>query len=206
MRVFLPYLLLLCCGALPASAQHFEFEYTTIGMGSGRGMIQRHWVAIENTMLINSHYLWDQPCAKGQYGVVQPELWATCFTHDTLHFPPLAIKELKQALKPYKGQSLYNANTHIMSGEIEEFEFVCDDWCAEFTMHNTRDSVLLPILAIINRYLPEDDRFWIWDDPRGYSDNDPLIRECGTTHERNSRDVYGSDYDLIRQNATKKKE
>ncbi|HEX7844943.1 MAG TPA: hypothetical protein VF476_04020 [Chitinophagaceae bacterium] len=185
-----------------ASGQQFKFFYTTIGLGSNRFRPASLTIYVNDDTLTYTVY---EKSSKYSIGKSYNDtVWEKEKRDYKVPFRNSTGDSILQAIEEKKGLSVYNANTSIMSGAIQQFYIEGGSWCTQLDLKNTFDSSALGITLLINNYLPPKHKIYV---PDFWTDRDSkgLIRVCpqpGKTY----REILMDDFELIRMRSSKKDE
>ena len=187
---------------LDTAGQNFTLSYSTVGLGSGRGTPPRLLVDIVDSDL---YYAVFEDTEEYRYisDWNGDTIWKQERVAYKAPFRETSKDSIVKLLDGIAAKYLFFSNPYIMSGGITLISIQHDDYCVEFSLKNTLDSISVHIMKIINPYLPIGDKIYIPDDWRDPEHAIPIVKDCPSTPEKTYVDILGEEYDLIRQNSDK---
>ena len=155
--------------------QNFKFLYTSVGLGSNLDRPPHLVVTISDSIL--SYFTYE----KTKYKIgkkYKDTIWDEEQVVYRTEFRTSSRDSIIAHLEHLKGKYIFNTNPRIMSGAIYQFYIAATEWCVEFSLKNTTDSITVLISDIVNFYLPADHKIPDFKKDNKSQKYKPLIKDC----------------------------
>ena len=155
--------------------QNFKFLYNSVGLGSNLDSPSHLAVTISDSVL--SYFIYE----KTNYKIDKKDkdtIWDEEQVVYRTDFRKSSRDSIAMHLDNLKGKYIFNTNPGIMSGAIYQFYIATGEWCVEFSLKNTTDSITLLISDIINLYLPPGNKIPLFTTDNKRKKYTPLIKDC----------------------------